>query len=219
MELLIKIPVGIDLSNPLLVKKNSTKYLNAIEHWQQLDDKNYSDWQEFILTFGVALELESNNWLEDTLLLSMDKTHCHEVESDTSGFPKNKQGAITMLCCIIKRMVVKNQEAKDALESYIKDFNITNFPGENVPSACLQLKAVAKALGDNALPSNVIRKVLDGFAQSSTKAFNDVSSRQIAMRRTTFYKEAMKNISLQNQLVDVLNDLENIYLELVGGKQ
>jgi hypothetical protein len=115
--------------------------------------------------------------------------------------------------------VVKNQEAKDALESYIKEFNITNFPGKNVLSACLCLKAVAKALGDNALPSNVIRKVLDGFAQSSTKAFNDVCSSQIAMKCATFYKEAMKNISLQNQLDDVLNDLENTYLELVGGKQ
>ena len=86
--------------------------------------------------------------------------------------------------------MVKNQEAKDALESYIKDFNITNFPGENVPSACLRLKAVAKALGNDALPSNVIRKVLDGFAKSSTKAFNEVCSSQIAMRRATFYKDA-----------------------------
>jgi hypothetical protein len=149
----------------------------------------------------------------------MDKTLHHEVESDMSGFPKNKQGAITMHCCIIKRMVVKNQEAKDALESYIKEFNITNFLGENVPSACLRLKAVAKALGDNALPSNVIRKVLDGFAKSSTKTFNNVCLSQIAMRRATFYKEAMKNMSLQNQLVNVMNDLENTYLELVGGKQ
>jgi hypothetical protein len=54
-----------------------------------------------------------------------------------SGFPKQKQGAITMLQCIIKRMVVKTQEAKDALESYIKEFDITQFPGENIPSACL----------------------------------------------------------------------------------
>jgi hypothetical protein len=29
----------------------------------------------------------------------------------------------------------------------------------------------------------------------------------------------MKNISFQKQLVDVLNDLENIYPELVSGKQ
>ena len=39
------------------------------------------------------------------------------------------------------------------------------------------------------------------------------------MWRATFYKDALKNISLQTQLIDVLNDLENTYLELVGGKQ
>ncbi len=124
-----------------------------------------------------------------------------------------------MLRCIIKRIVVKTQEAKDALESNIKDFDIMKFPSENVPSACLQLKAVAKALGNKDLPSNVIRKVLEGFAKSLTKDFNDVCSSQIAMRCTSFYKEVMKNTSLQIQLVDVLNDLENTYLELVGGKQ
>ncbi len=122
----------IDLSNLLKVKTSRTK--NAIEDWQQLDDKDYYDWQEFILTYGAASELESNNWLEDTLLLSMDKNLCSEGASGMSGFPPIKCGAVTMLRCIIKRMVVKNQEAKDALESYIKDFNITNFPGENVPS-------------------------------------------------------------------------------------
>jgi hypothetical protein len=217
MEPIIKIPVKIDLSNPLKVKASRT--MNAIADWQQLDDKNYHDWQEFILTYGAAAELESNNWLEDTLLLSMDKTLRSEIESDMSMFPSNKCGAITMLRCIITRLVVKNQEAKDALESYIKDFDITNFPGENVPSACLRLKAIAKALGNDALPSNVIRKVLNGFAKSSTKAFNDVCSSQIAMRRATFFKDALKNISLQSQLVDVLHDLENTYLELVGGKQ
>ncbi len=42
-----------------------------------------------------------------------------------------------MLQCIITRMVVKTQEAKDALESYIKEFNVTKFPGENNPSARL----------------------------------------------------------------------------------
>jgi hypothetical protein len=45
METLVKFPVNIDLSNLLLVKKPSTKYLNAIEHWQQLKDKDYFDWQ------------------------------------------------------------------------------------------------------------------------------------------------------------------------------
>ncbi len=101
-----------------------------------------------------------------------------------------------MLRCIIKRMVVKTQEAKDALESYIKDFNITKFPSENVPCACLWLKAVAKALGNKDLPSNVLCKVLEEFAKSSTKLFYDVCSSQIAMRHASFYKEVMKNTFL-----------------------
>jgi hypothetical protein len=81
------------------------------------------------------------------------------------------------------------------------------------------LRQQPKALGNKDLPSNVIRKILEGFTKSLTKAFNDVCSSQIAMRHTSFYKEVMKNTSLQFQLVDVLNDLENTYLELVGGKQ
>ncbi len=62
-------------------------------------------------------------------------------------------------------MVIKNQEAKDALENYIRSFDITKFPGKNVPTACLCLKAIAGALGDNDLPTNAIRKVLEGFAK------------------------------------------------------
>ena len=142
MKTIIKIPMKIDLSNPLRVKTSWTK--NAIEDWQQLKDKDYFNWQELILTSGAASELESNNWLEDTLLLSMDKNLCSEVASDMSGFLPIKRRAVTMLRCIIKRMVVKNWEAKDVLESYIKDFNIANFPGKNVPSLCLPVKPSPK---------------------------------------------------------------------------
>jgi hypothetical protein len=61
----------------------------------------------------------------------MNKHLQSEIESDMSGFPKQKQGAITMLQCIIKRMVVKTQEAKDALKSYswLYNFSIYRSPG------------------------------------------------------------------------------------------
>ena len=215
---LLTIPRNVDLTQPLQVAK-ATKFLDAIIDWQQLEDNDYYEWQAFILKHGSAVELESDSWLEDTLLLSMDKTLRSEIESDISGFPKTCQGSITTLRLIMKRMVVKNQEARDALELYIKNFDITNFPGENVPMACLRLKAVATALGNDNLPINVIRIVLDGFAKSSTKSFNDVCSSQIAMRRTSLYKNILKNTSLHTQLIDVLNDLENSYLELIGGKK
>ncbi len=62
-----------------------------------------------------------------------------------------------MLRFIIKRMLVRNQEAWDALEEYIKMFDIRNFPSKHVPTACLKLKAVVTVLG-NKLPSNTAHR-------------------------------------------------------------
>ncbi len=70
-----------------------------------------------------------------------------------------------MLRFFIKRMVVRNQEAKDVLETYLKTFHIAAFPGENVPIACLRLKAIAWALGNNDLPKKL-------FEQSSKVSAN-----------------------------------------------
>jgi hypothetical protein len=64
----------------------------------------------------------------------------------------------------------------------------------------------------------LVRKVLEGFAKSSTKSFNKFCTSQIALCRGSFYQTLMKNTSLQNQLNDVLNDLKTSYLDLVGGK-
>ena len=115
-------------------------------------------------------------------------------------------------------MVVRNQEARNALENYIKNFDITKFPGENVPTACLRLKAVDRALGAKDLPTNTIRRVLGGFDKSSTTSFNKFCTSQIVMRCGSFYDKLMHSSSLQMQLNDVLNNLEAIYLDLVGGK-
>jgi len=114
--------------------------------------------------------------------------------------------------------VIKNQESLDALKNYIKTFDITKFPGKNVPLACLGLKAVARALGANDLPKNIIRKVLEGFSKSSTKSFNEVCASQIALRRGSLLQDIIKHTLLYTQLVSVLTDLENSYLELIGGQ-
>ncbi len=82
---------------------------------------------------------------------------------------------------------------------------------------CLCLKAEARALGDDDLPSNTICKVLEGFGKLSTKSFNDFCSSQIALRRGSFYADIMRGTSLQSQLNNLLNDIEVTYLDLVGG--
>jgi hypothetical protein len=150
---LIMIPQGVDLSKPHHVAK-ATRFYNAIEDWHDLSDADYFAWQEFILWHGTEIKLESDDWLDDVLHLSMEKTLCSKIESDLNSIPKHQRGSVTKLCCIIKCMVVHNHKAQDALENYIKTFDITKFPGKNVPIACLHLKAVTRALGEKNLPTN-----------------------------------------------------------------
>ncbi len=218
MMAILLIPQNVDLSAPDVVAKART-FKNAIDDWKTLDDKDYFEWQEFILRYGSFEDTTSDNWLDNVLLLSMEKTLRAEVESDMTSIPKKQHGSIATLRCIIKRMVIKNQEAKDALENYIRNFDITKFPGENVPIACLCLNAVARALGNEDLPSNTIQKVLEGFGTSSTKTFNDFCSSQIALRRGSIYSDIMIKSSLQSQLSILLGDIEATYIDLVGGNK
>ncbi len=167
MTSLIMSPQGVDLSKPCHVTK-ATRFNNAIEDWHKLSDADYFAWQEVVLQHGTNIELESDNWLDNLLHLSMEKILYSEIESDLNIFPKHQHGSVTTLCCIIKLMVVRNQETQDALENYIKTFDITKFPGKNVPVTCLRLKAVARALEERNRPTNAVQRVLEGFAKSST---------------------------------------------------
>ncbi len=135
MTSLIMIHQDVQLSKLYLVTK-ALVFKDAIGSWQDMDDQDYLLWQEFILHFGKAIEIESDNWLDDVLHLSMEKTLRTEVESDINSIPKHQRSLITTLHCIIKQMVIKNHKAKDALENYIRSSDITKFPGKNVPT-CL----------------------------------------------------------------------------------
>jgi hypothetical protein len=147
----------------------------------------------------------------------------HEVEgmggqppNSLNLIPKHWCGSVTTLQCIIKPMVMRNQEAQDSLKTYIKTFDITKFPSKHVPTTCLCLKAVACTLGDNDPQKNVVHKVLEGFTKLSTSSFNEFCASQIVLSCGSFYRTLMKSNSLQTQLNDVLNDLGATYIDLVG---
>jgi hypothetical protein len=106
MTSLIMILQDVQLSKPHLVAK-ATVFKDAIMNWQDMDDQDYFLWQEFILCFGTAIKIESDNWLDNVLHLLMKKTLCTEVELDINSIPKHRCGSITTLCCIIKQMVRK----------------------------------------------------------------------------------------------------------------
>jgi hypothetical protein len=167
---IIIIPHGISSAFTPASISSSTKWLHAINDFNCLNNHQYLAWQEFILRHETDVEIESNDWLKGTLLQSMEVTLCAEVESDLQGLPVNHHGAVTMLRFIIKCLIIRNQEAWDALEDYAKTFDIRNFPGKNVPTACLKLKAVINVLG-NKTPSNAVCTILEGFAHGVVHAY------------------------------------------------
>jgi hypothetical protein len=80
-----------------------------------------------------------------------------------------------------------------------------------VPLACLRLKAIAASLGSDNLPTNVIHKLLEGFAKSAMVSFNKVCTSQLALRCGSISQKLFKDTSLHTQLIDVLNNLEAVY--------
>jgi hypothetical protein len=173
MVSLLKIP-QVSVMSPKNIFKSCAVMLNAIDDYDKIDDSHFCNWQEFINCDGREVELERDSWLEDTLHLSMEPTLWSEVKSDLKCLPPSQQSTVIMLRFIIKRMVICNQEAWVSLEDYIKVFDIRNYPGKNVPTTCLKLKAIVNILGDE-LPSNSVCTILEGFANASTtSSFNQV---------------------------------------------
>ena len=83
---LIKIPQSVNLAQPYQVAK-ATLFKDAIDDWQVLDNAVYVNWQKFILQSGTNVELKSDNWLDDTLQMSLEKTLRAEVEPDLCSLP------------------------------------------------------------------------------------------------------------------------------------
>jgi hypothetical protein len=65
---------------------------------------------------------------------------------------------------------------------------------------------------------NVIHKLLEGFAKSAMVSFNKVCTSQLAIRCGSISQKLFKDTFLHTQLIDILNDLESVYLDLVSSK-
>ena len=76
------IPHGISSALTPASITSLTKWLHAIDDFNRLKDHQYLAWQEFILRHRTDVEIKSNDWLEETLLQSMEVTLHAEVESD-----------------------------------------------------------------------------------------------------------------------------------------
>ncbi len=167
---IVYIPMSFDPTNPASLGPNST-FVNSVLNHDQLTDDHYFSWQTLLRRFGRDEELQSDSWFEEKLWKSIDTTLYAEVMSDFNELQSFQKGSISLLRLIINRIVQNNHESQRAMEEYIKTFDIQNFPGEDVTKASLRIKAVAQSLGTTRLPTDIVHRVLDSFARSSTPTF------------------------------------------------
>lgn len=223
---IVMIPHYFDENDPDTVNY-ATSHANAVLDHDQLTDDHYKRYQRFLRTYGRDEELESDAWLEEKLWKSLSPALLAEVSSDFLELDKDEdpkletcKGSLTLLRIIIKRVVQSNQEARRALEDYIKTFDIRKFPGENVTEASLRIKAVARSLGTNNLPSDIIHRVLEGFAHASTPLFQSFCATQESLITSSLVQDRLNNKqTLYKTLVDILADLEVRYVDLRSGQR
>ncbi len=215
---IVLIPFSFDPNDSTSINPNGP-FINSVLNHDQLSDAHYFDWQCVIRRFGNKQELISDAWLSDKLWSSLDSELRTEVKADFDELPDINKGAISLLRLIINRMVQNNQESRRAMEEFIRTFDIQRFPGENVTTASLRIKAVAQSLGPASLPSDIVHRVLEGFARSSTPAFANLCHHQGSMISSSLVKSTLRQDTLYKTLVSVLADLEVKYIELLSGQR
>lgn len=216
---IIMIPKHFDEKNPNWMSNTGIEYVNAILDHDKLRPDHYSRWQYFLRNWGNQEEVTSDQWFEEKLVKSLDPALLKEVMSEFNGLEEDEKGSITFLCIIIDRIVQSNQEARRAMEDYIKSFDIRRFSGEDVTEACLRIKAIAQSIGTNQLPSDIIHRVLEGFAYASTPAFQNFCHTQESVISSSLFCNQLSSTTLYQQLVNVLNDLEVRYTDLRSGQR
>ena len=186
--------------------------------WADLDLDKCRRWQEFLLTYGAPCDVESNNWMVSVLELSLDPSLKAAVSSDLESLPEQERGAITMLFLAIKRVVVRNQEGRDMLTGWIAKFDIRNYNNQDVARACLLIKAVVRAIGEDDLPSNTVRRIVTGMSKASNEDFRQLCQTSLAMLGNSLHRQVFAKLSITQHLMSILDDLETKYGELVTGK-
>ena len=227
---IIMIPLYFDEKDPTTYNA-SAPFVNAILDHDQLTDDHYKRYQRFLRRFGRDEEITSDAWFEEKLWKSLSPALHSEVLSDFIELDKdddedpNKpkdscQGSLTLLRIIINRVVQSNQESRRSLEEYIRNFDIRKFPGEDVTAASLRIKAVARSLGTTNLPSDIIHRVLEGFARASTPMFQSFCATQESLITSSLVRDRLTNKdNIYKMLVNVLADLEVRYADLRSGQR
>ncbi len=71
-------------------------FVNSILDWKDLQDDDCYRWQQFLNLYGSDVDIESDQWMEEFLCVSMEKALKDEAISDFDELPTASRGAVSL---------------------------------------------------------------------------------------------------------------------------
>ena len=171
----------------------------------------YLDWAELWLS---EEDLESVSIATSALSKMMNSALTELVISDLQQVEQKYHSAPMKLLFAIQRITVCNQAAIDALQNYVRVFDIRSFPGQDVTLAITRILAVVRMLGNTNLPENVFELILGGFSHSSSDTFNSSAIMlRTSVSSSILGRDIFNDRSNAIQTIQTMcTDLERLYL-------
>ena len=213
MESIFIIPNVFDICDPLSPHQ-ATCMSNLLTDWVTADLNTVLCWQEFLLAYGSAEDIESNNWMEETLYLSMEADLKAEVISDMQDVHVLQRGAVTLFYMTLRRVAIRH----DHMSDWVKTFDLCAFANQNVSRAALSFKAVVRMIGERDLPPNTVHCLLSGMSQATNASFKQLCIATDSMNSIFSFKRKLGSIGTMEHTFSVLRDLEDRYVELLYAK-
>jgi len=191
-------------------------------HYREFNLEEIKNYQSFFNRNADNVSRESSTWMQTCLKNSCSSRLWALVSMDMSEIPSVDQGAILTLWFIITRIISSNKEAIDVLLKFLKEFDITEVPGENVTTACNQIKSVCLCIGKENLPDDLLRRLFEGFGKATNEHFKSLVATSSTLHSSSAFSSILASasgpwstLSPYDQMSNFLKDLEKKYLELV----
>ena len=148
---------------------------------------------------------------------SVDDGLKSKVVDDMKELDRNERGPITTYLSITKHMVTSNAESREAMEAWVRNFNLLNFDGENVSNAVKLCKAAVRSLySSGGIPSNVLSNLLNGFMNATHQEFKTVCATALSL---TKFAPPSAGQSKMKQTFSHLEPLETYFVDLNSGEK
>ena len=211
MVALFQMPSSFDVDDP---SQTQGPFIDLLTQFHLVSDADALQWEQWLNKNASKEDLESCSWAAQILQLSMTPELKTLVSDDLAEVDGSFGGAILMFKYATNHMVLRSQEAVDSLHDYVRNFDIRQFDGENVNTACTHIRAVIRALDFHGLPANALKSILSGFSKASTAEFRQLCDQMATMHRSTVLQSGQSPMSLKKKVFLVLKDLVVMYTEL-----